>query len=357
MVFEKLKARFNRSEDPPIAIRTDLSVSWINRSRVKIVLSVIVVYVLICLVVGFFWSFEPDLFNVEQNKQQILADRGLNDVIGTATTSTLIKVASTLLDKPGGYLSNDIFLPGVWLDNIPNWEFGVLVQLRDMSKVMRESFSRSQSQSIEDEDLIVAEPGFNFPNNSWILPPSEGQYRNAIEALESYLARLADPQNQQAQFYSRADNLNSWLMNVETRLGSLSQRLSSSVAQRRVNTDLAGDANSAQSTPVASEVVVKTPWLEIDDVFYEARGAAWALVHFLRAIQVDFHDVLEDKNAVISVEQIIRELEASQRFVFSPMILNGSGFGLLANHSLVMASYISRANAAIIDLRSLLAQG
>jgi len=39
------------------------------------------------------------------------------------------------------------------------------------------------------------------------------------------------------------------------------------------------------------------------------------------------------------------------------MVLNGSGFGLLANHSLVMASYISRANAAIIDLRDLLAQG
>ena len=31
----------------------------------------------------------------------------------------------------------------------------------------------------------------------------------------------------------------------------------------------------------------------------------------------------------------------------SPMILNGSGFGLMANHSLVMASYISRANAPL----------
>ena len=39
------------------------------------------------------------------------------------------------------------------------------------------------------------------------------------------------------------------------------------------------------------------------------------------------------------------------------MILNGSGFGFLANHSLVMASYISRANAAVIDLRNLLSQG
>ena len=37
--------------------------------------------------------------------------------------------------------------------------------------------------------------------------------------------------------------------------------------------------------------------------------------------------------------------------------LNGSDFGMLANHSLVMASYISRANAAVIDLRNLLEQG
>jgi hypothetical protein len=39
------------------------------------------------------------------------------------------------------------------------------------------------------------------------------------------------------------------------------------------------------------------------------------------------------------------------------MILNGSGFGPMANHSLVMANYISRANAAIIDLNTLLQQG
>jgi hypothetical protein len=39
------------------------------------------------------------------------------------------------------------------------------------------------------------------------------------------------------------------------------------------------------------------------------------------------------------------------------MVMNGSGFGLVANHSLVMASYIARANAGIIDLRGLLTQG
>jgi hypothetical protein len=39
------------------------------------------------------------------------------------------------------------------------------------------------------------------------------------------------------------------------------------------------------------------------------------------------------------------------------VILNGSPFGVFANHSLVMANYLSRANAAVIDLRQLLSQG
>ena len=39
------------------------------------------------------------------------------------------------------------------------------------------------------------------------------------------------------------------------------------------------------------------------------------------------------------------------------MVLNGGQFGLFANHSLVMANYIARANAAIIDLRKLLQEG
>jgi len=37
--------------------------------------------------------------------------------------------------------------------------------------------------------------------------------------------------------------------------------------------------------------------------------------------------------------------------------LNGGGYGFFANHSLVLASYISRAHSAVIDIRALLAEG
>lgn len=322
-------------------------------------LAIFGLYVLLVIVLGFYFSQEPDVHLWQNNfdSTSALSSPVDPDVTGSVTTASLIVVADTLLNKSGGYLSNDIFPPGIFLDNIPNWEYGVLVQVRDLSKAFREVFSRSQSQSTEDRDLVVAEPRFNFDSDSWILPSTESVYREGIKKLNSYHKRLVDPSQAGAQFYARTDNLEFWLGSVEKRLGSLSQRLSASVGKRRLNTDLAGESSATQSTPVAKEVEVKTPWSEIDDVFYEARGTTWALIHFLKGVEKDFDEVLAKKNATVSLQQIIRELEATQINVFSPMILNGSGFGMLANHSLVMASYISRAHAAIIDLRELLKQG
>ncbi|MTI12570.1 DUF2333 family protein [Sansalvadorimonas verongulae] len=322
----------------------------------KVAAILVVVYVVLMLIIGAYWSNEPEAFDVTVNANKVATEINRPIVTGFTSTATAIRIGETLLNKPGGYLRNDIVPPGVFMDNMPNWEFGALVQLRDFTRAMRKDFSRSQSQSKEDPDLAIAEPQFNFDSKSWALPSSEGEYQRGIDKLDSYLLRLSDPNNP-AQFYTRADNLTQWLRDVETRLGSLSQRLSASVGKTRLNTDLAGDTSAGQSTPTAHELQVKTPWMQIDDVFYEARGTSWALMQLLQAVEVDFQDVLEKKNALVSLRQIIRELEETQATVWSPVILNGSGFGVLANHSLVMANYISRANAAIIDLRNLLTQG
>ena len=84
-------------------------------------------------------------------------------VVGYPTADTLIRVSSTLLDKPGGYLTNDVMPPSVFLDNIPNWELGVLTQVRDLSRVIRNDYSRSQSQSREGVDGAAAGPVFFWP--------------------------------------------------------------------------------------------------------------------------------------------------------------------------------------------------
>lgn len=323
-----------------------------------IVGAVIGVLLLVNITLALYWSSEPDHFDVVAYAQATAEANGDQVVTGYTTTNTLIEVTNTLLSKNGGYITNDLMPPGVLLDNIANWEFGVLVQVRDLSRALRKDFSRSQSQSREDADLAQAEPQLHFDSKSWMFPSTENEYEAGLTSLRRYRDRLADEATGDAQFYTRADNLRNWFADIETRLGSLSQRLSASVGKRRLNTDLAGDAEAMQSTPTGEEVEVKTPWTEIDDVFYEARGTTWALIHMLRAIEVDFAQTLQRKNALISLRQIIRELEGAQAPLgMSPVILNGSGFGVFANHSLVMASYIARANAGMIDLRELLAQG
>ena len=325
--------------------------------RYRFVLGGLLALLFALWLLAIFWSQEPEITDIRALAAEQASAAGVSPVPGYTVTTAAIHVASTLLDKPGGYLSNDMLPPGLVMDNMPAWEFGALEQLRDLAGSMRRDFSRSQSQSQEDKDLSHAQPKFNIDHTKWMLPSAEGEYRDAIKALESYRARLADQNRNDGQFYTRSDNLREWLRLAQKRTGSLSQRLSASVGQELENTDLAGDTNAARSKAAPSHQMMRTSWWEIDDVFWEARGSCWALLHFLKAVEVDFADVLKNKNAEASLRQIIRELEATQETVWSPMILNGNGFGFVANHSLVMANYISRANAALIDLAELLYQG
>ena len=278
------------------------------------------------LLLMFYWSGEPNRFDVNTNAQEMAEEQGVKVVTGFTTTATLAGLVETMLDKSGGFIENDRMPPGVMMDNIPNWEFGVLVQARDMSLIMRNDFSRSQSQSSEDKDLVNAQTKLFTDSELWVLPPAESQYRDSVKSLKKYLKRLGDDNQADAQFYARADNLVDWLSLVKKRLGSLSQRLSASVGKEQLNTNLAGDAEAKQSTPSGTSNYIKTDWFKVDDVFYEARGQTWALLHLLKAVEVDFGSVLQKKNALISLRQIIRELEGTQQSMWSPVILNGKGF-------------------------------
>jgi len=304
------------------------------------------------------WSgLEPKIKSVDQ----MIEDQGVKDhanIVGDATTSAYIYVLETMLTKNGGYLSNDLLVKMKLFDNMPRFEFGAIEMTRDLALVMRDSFSKSSSSSTANKSLSDMHPFVNFPNDAWNpMASTESSYEKSISRAKDYLSSLQDHSDKNAQFYARANNLVRYLERVEQKLGSLSQRLSASTGQSRENTDLANDSSAEKSKYTSSEVFVKTPWLKVDDVFWESRGTTWALIHYLKAVQVDFDAVLVKKNAKATIEQIIRELEMTQESLWSPIILNGSGFGLVANHSLTMANYISRANSQIINLKDLLNNG
>ena len=323
----------------------------------KSIIPVLIVVTFIFWLLSIWWGWMPSTYDVKARTQEEATNTNSEIVPGYATTTALIDITTWLVDKPGGFLSNDVTPPGFLMDNIPAFEYGVLEQVRDLALVMRLDFSRSQSQSSGDKDLETAQTKLNISHTNWALPSAESEYKDAIKAFKRYRTRLVATDQTEAQFYTRADNLSDWLREIEKRLGSVSQNLSASVGSDIFDTNLAGDSSAKQSTASAAEIEIKTSWFKIDDVFYQSRGSAWAILHLLKAVEIDFADVLEKKNAQVSLKQIIRDLESTQQAVWSPMVLNGSGFGFLANHSLVMANYVSRANAALIDLRRLLEQG
>jgi hypothetical protein len=168
--------------------------------KIKILIAATTALIVITAAMMFWYNYEPEMFDPVERSRLHAEMHGHADVTGTATTSAIIEVVSELLNKRGGYMSNDIMPPWVFLDNVPNWEFGALTQVRDLARTLRNDFSRSQTQSTEDPDLSEADPLFHYSNDRWLVPSTEGKFEEGMTYLESYLVRLADPNQPSAQF-------------------------------------------------------------------------------------------------------------------------------------------------------------
>ena len=342
-------------------IGDSISAAWLSvRSRGVVLTPVVVVLVL--LIGLFLISLIPDDNPAAPTQQAIRSEFSANHdgkapPVGYHTTESLIRTVDVIVNKRGGFLSNDVLPPFILMDNIPAWETGALRQARDLALAMRNDITRAQSQSGEDPNLVQAQVLLNNDSERWIFPSAEGKYNEAVERLRAYRTDLVDEDSAAGDFYARADNLALALELMSKRLGSMSQNLAASVAEERRDTSLANDPSAESAKTRAPSRIVRTPWMQVDNVFYQARGTTWAMLVYLKAFERDFERVLADKNAQVSMDQIIRELESTQKPLYSPMVLNGYEFGFLPNHSLAMSSYMTRANAGIIDIINLLRDG
>ena len=173
---------------PPVI---DDGKSWFLRnSWLRIGLIILLLILVPVLGLMWWWDKEPAAIDGVAITEAAAAAGGRASETGVMTTEALKQVIGQMLNKRGGYLSNDTLSPAIFMDNMPNWEFGVLVQCRDLARALRNGFSRSQTQSVEDPDLQEAEPALSFTNDRWLFPSSESQYRNAMMFIDNYQARL-----------------------------------------------------------------------------------------------------------------------------------------------------------------------
>lgn len=302
---------------------------WGLRNLLSPLLVLLFLLLLALLALGWYWGREPSLFPVQAG----------GGPAGSALASVQGRMALALVDKPGGYLNNDLLPPGSLADDIPAWERGVLQQMRDLSRVM----SSPLGDSPPAPDLAEVAEAFAVAPDAWGMPSVEGELARGRDALVRHRDHLAAPGG--AALALREPQLRRWLAALQGRLDDLSVRLNAAQAA-----SLAPRGTVAPGT----EAIPATSWARVDDVFFEARGSAWAQLHLLKAAELDFAGLLQARHADLNLRAAIHELEATQQPLWSPVILNGSGFGLFANHSLVLANYLHRARAELAEVQALL---
>src|SRR3954469_6929341 len=96
-----------------------------------VLIALLILWVLLTM---WWWDKEPEQFDPVTVTTAHMKEIGRPMATGAVTTYTLVASVNTLLDKRGGYLSNDKLPPGVFMDNMPNWEFGSLTASRDLAR-------------------------------------------------------------------------------------------------------------------------------------------------------------------------------------------------------------------------------
>ncbi|HET8730242.1 MAG TPA: DUF2333 family protein [Moraxellaceae bacterium] len=306
---------------------------WGLRDLLSPLMVALCLLLLVWLALGWYWSREPRQFPVT-------AVGPVEAPPGLVLVTVEERLARTLVDKPGGFIDNDVMPPGSMMDDMPAWERGVLGEVRDFVAALALPGRLDALASPADPDVADAVSAFNVDPGAWSLPSAESEFRRGADALHRHAERMEEPGGRALAM--REVQLDHWLVAVQARLDGLTARLN------------AAQATSLRGVTVApgTEAVPTTPWNQVDDVFFEARGASWALLHQLKAAEIDFDALLAARHADLDLRAAIHELEATQQPVWSPVILNGAGFGVFANHSLVMANYLGRASARLGEVES-----
>ena len=256
--------------------------------------------------------------------------------------SRAVAMAAALIDREvnvNRWVANDPwFLPGHWLDNMPNFQMGMIAAIARFTVEMRDQVGRERGTSQDDVDLREAGGRLQFPGDKWIIDlatspwpqaTSEEHYRSARRHLLNYNLRLADGR---AIFERRGDNLLALMDRLALDLGS-----SSAVLDQRI-TEEGGNPFDTRA----------------DDIFYSIKGQAYAYFLILRELRKDYGSLIKDRG----VEHIWANMLASLQHAaeMDPLVvMNGSPDGILfPSHLAAQGFYILRARQQMREVANVL---
>ncbi|RMF12042.1 MAG: DUF2333 family protein [Alphaproteobacteria bacterium] len=238
------------------------------------------------------------------------------------------------------WVANDpFFLPGAALDNMPNYQQGIVGALAVFAFELKDQIGRTRGSSQVDPDLQEASGLLQYSGTKWRwdlstsfwpISTSEEQYRKARKSLIAYNRRLAAGD---AVFERRADNLLATLDRIALDIGALSAAIDDHLATGRS---------------------VLMPDTDVDDLFYGVKGRAYAYALILRGLRADFATIVEDKELGPAWAQTATSLDAV--VALDPWVVtNGKPDGWLwPNHLTAQGFYLLRARTQLRELTNIL---
>ncbi|WP_227028687.1 DUF2333 family protein [Candidatus Endolissoclinum faulkneri] len=257
---------------------------------------------------------------------------------GSYAVSATVTLINREVDTHFWTPNDPFFYPSALLDNMLNYQQGIIYALSRFTIEMAEQIGRTRGSSEVDADLDKAAGLLKYPGNVWIFdlstsflptPPSETQYRAASKALRSYNSRLA---SSKAIFERRSDNLISTLDRIAGDLGSAS-------------------ATSDKYITNSHPLLVDT---KVDDIFYGVKGRLHGYYVLLHELGRDFNKVINDRQLMPAWEQMMKSL--NQASILRPIVvMNNSPDSIyFPNHLAVQGFYLLRARTQLREITNIL---
>ncbi len=299
---------------------------WLKRLAAVLILFALAYYPL-----GMLWVHQIN-DDVNLTPRDAAFEEGQSHTVAVMTALIKREVKDTY------WVANDpFFYPGAFLDNMPNFQMGVISAVARFSVELADQIGRTRGASPIDDDLNTAKGELQFRGTRWlwdfsesVLPTqtAEGHYNVALKALLSYNQRLAKGE---AVFERRADNLLATLDRIALDIGSASADLDDAVANR--------------------------PWLidfTADDVFYSVKGQLYGYVMILRGVEKDFAPVIAEKKLESAYGQMLRSFE--QAVELDPwVVINGNPDSqFLPSHLTAQGFYLLRARTQLREITDIL---
>lgn len=226
-----------------------------------------------------------------------------------------------------------LIFPATILDNMPNFQIGVIKSVRDSTAGMRHFTKLSKQQS---ENLKAALQLLRYPPDVWLMnrrgtfglaPSSNAQYRKARNELIKF--------NDDGYFAVDAANFAAYLEYLSMSLRKIAKKNEEHVQEYSADF-----------------------WdFKADNRFYQTRGYVFGARQVLEAAGQDFKPVILKYDVYTEWTFLLSSLQKAADF--SPLIVRDgkAESQFVPNHLIVQNYFLERALAALERIRAVLAKG